>query len=81
MTEEVPHERSRVSGGSSSNVEEELSSNFQIPRVGAQQPPINNPRVNYGSNGSGGKKGKLRSSSWKETLCQNLLKRDKTTRT
>ena len=31
MTEEVPCERSRVSGGNSSNVEEELSRNFQIP--------------------------------------------------
>ena len=54
MTEEVPCERSRVSGGNSSNVEEELSRNFQI---GAQQPPLYNPRVNYGSNGSSGKKG------------------------
>ena len=36
MTEEVPCERSRVSGGNSSNVEEELSRNFQIPRPGAQ---------------------------------------------
>ena len=55
MTEEVLRERSRVSGGNSSNVEEELSRNFQIPRVGAQQPPLYNPRVNYGSIGSGGK--------------------------
>ena len=37
MTVEVPLERSRVSGGNSSNVEEELSRNFQIPRVGAQR--------------------------------------------
>ena len=65
MTEEVPRERSRVSGGNSSNVEEELSRNFRIPRVGVQQPPLYNPRVNYGSNGNSGKKGKLRSSSWK----------------
>ena len=47
VTEEVPHERSRVSEGNYSNVEEELSSNFQIPRVGAQQPKLYNPRVNY----------------------------------
>ena len=66
MTEEVPRERSQVSrSGNSSNVEEELSRNFQIPRVGAQQAPLYNPRVNYGSNGCGGKKGRLRSSSWK----------------
>ena len=31
MTEEVPCERSRVSGRNSSNAEEELSRNFQIP--------------------------------------------------
>ena len=39
MTEEVPPKRSRLSGGNSSNVEEELSRNFQVPRgvVGAQQ--------------------------------------------
>lgn len=42
------------------NVEEELSGNFQIARVGAQQPPLYNLRVNYGSNGSSVKKGKLR---------------------
>ena len=54
VTEEVPHERSRVSEGNYSNVEEELSSNFQIPRLGAQQPQLYNPGVNYGSNGSGG---------------------------
>ena len=65
ITEEVPRERSRVSGSNSTNVEEELSRNFQIPRVGAQQSPLYNPRVNYGSSGSGGKKGQLRSSSWK----------------
>ena len=65
MTEEVPRERSRVSGCNSSNVEEELSRNFRIPRVGVQQPPLYNPRVNYGSNGNRGKKVKLRSSSWK----------------
>ena len=47
---------------SASNVEEELSRVF-FPRVGAQQSPLCNPRVNYGSNGSNGKKG--RSSSWK----------------
>ena len=35
MTEEVRCERSRVSGGNSSNVEEELSRNFQILRLGA----------------------------------------------
>ena len=29
------------------------------------QPPLCNPRVNYGSKGSSGKKGRLRSSSWK----------------
>ena len=44
-TEEVPRERSRVSGGDSSNVKEELSRIFQIPRVVAQQPPLCNPRV------------------------------------
>ena len=33
MTEEVPCEKSRVSGGNFSNVEEELSRNFQIPRL------------------------------------------------
>ena len=65
MTEEVPCERSRVSGGNSSNVEEELSRNFQIPRLGAQQPPLYNRRVNYGSNGSSGKKGKKGSFTWK----------------
>ena len=42
-----------------------LKRSCQIPRVGAQQSPLYNPRVNYGSSGSGGKKGKLRSSSWK----------------
>ena len=31
MTEEVPRERSRVSAGNSSNAEEELLRNFQIP--------------------------------------------------
>ena len=36
MTEEVPRERSRISGGNSSNVEKELSRNVQIPRVGAR---------------------------------------------
>ena len=47
-----------------SNVEEELSRVF-FPRVGAQQSPLCNPRVNYGSNGSNGKKERLRSSSRK----------------
>ena len=65
MTEEVPCERSRVSGGNSSNVEEELSRNFQIPRLGVQHPPLYNPGVNYGGNGSSGKKGKKRSFTWK----------------
>ena len=65
MTEEVPCERSRVSGRNSSNVEEELSRNFQIPRLGAEQPPLHNPRVNYRSNGSSEKKGKKRSFTWK----------------
>ena len=55
MTEEIAPAR---------NVEEELSRVF-FPRVGAQQPPLCNPRVNYGSNGRSGKKGRLRSSSWK----------------
>ena len=41
-----------------SNVEEELSRVF-FPRVGAQQPPLCNPRVNYGSNGRSEKKGRL----------------------
>ena len=58
MTEELPYVRSRVSGGNSSNVEEELSRNFQIPRLGAKQLPLYYPRVNYRSNGSSGKKGK-----------------------
>ena len=31
ITEEVPPETSRVSGGNSSNVERELSRNFQAP--------------------------------------------------
>ena len=61
----MPCERSRVSGGNSSNVEEELSRNIQIPRLGAQQPPLYNPRVNYGSKGSSGKKGNKRSFTWK----------------
>ena len=43
-----------------SNVEEELSRVFFFSRVGAQQPPLCNPRVNYGSNGRSGKKGRLR---------------------
>ena len=43
-----------------SNVEEELSRVFFFfSRVGAQQPPLCNPRVNYGSNGSSGQKGRL----------------------
>ena len=37
-----------------SNVEEELSRVF-FPRVGAQQPPLCNPRVNYGSHGNSSK--------------------------
>ena len=65
MTEELPRQRSRVGESNSSNVEEELLRNFQIPRVGALQSPLYNPWVNYGKSGSGGKKGKLRSSSWK----------------
>ena len=38
MTEEVPHNRSRVNGGNSSNVEEELSKKkkIQINGVGAK---------------------------------------------
>ena len=40
MPEEVSCERSRVSGGNFSNVEEELLRNFQIPRLGTQQPPL-----------------------------------------
>ena len=55
ITEEVPCERSRVSGGNSSNVEEEYN-------------PLYNPRVNYGSNGSSGKKGK-KDHSLLEILC------------
>ena len=40
-----------------SNVEEELSSFFSLFfHVGAQKPPLCNPRVNYGSNGSSGTK-------------------------
>ena len=45
MTEEITPAR---------NVEEELS-RVLFPRVGAQQSPLCNPRVNYGSNGSNGK--------------------------
>ena len=40
MTREVPRERSRVSGDDSSNVKDELSRNFQILHVVAQQPPL-----------------------------------------
>ena len=53
-----------------SNVEE-LSRVF-FPRVGAQQSPLCNPRVNYGSNGRSGKKGRLRSTSWKETQLKKV---------
>ena len=57
-----------------SNVEEELSRVFFFffffSRVGAQQPPLSNPRVNYGSSGSRGKKERLRSSSWKVKLAK-----------
>ena len=53
MTEEVPSERSPVSGRNSNNVEDELS----------RKPPLCNPQVNYGSNYSSGKKWRLRSSS------------------
>ena len=49
-----------------SNVEEEVVESF-FPRVGAQQPLLCNPRVNYGSNGSSGEKGRLRSSSCMES--------------
>ena len=55
-----------------SNVEEELSRVFFFSRVGAQQPPLCNPQVNYGSNGSSGKKGRLRSTSWKETQLKKV---------
>ena len=55
MTEEIIPAR---------NVEEELSRVF-FPSVGPQQSPLCNPRVNYGRNGSNGKEGRLRSSSWK----------------
>ena len=52
MTEEVPRERSRISGRNSTNVEEELSRNFQIPRVGAQQSPLyNNAWVTFDAPG------------------------------
>ena len=53
-----------------SNVEEELSRIFS--RVGAQQPLLCNPRVNYGSNGSSGKNGRLRPTSWKETQLKKV---------
>ena len=53
------------------NVEEELSRVF-FPRVGAQQPPLCNPRVNYGSDSSSGKKGRLRSTSRKETQLKKV---------
>ena len=33
---------------------------FFFSRVGAQQPPLCNPRVNYGSNGSSGKKREIK---------------------
>ena len=48
-----------------SNVKEELSRVFS--RVGAQQPLLCNPRVNYRSNGSSGKNGRLKPTSWKGT--------------
>ena len=56
-----------------SNVEEDLSRVF-CPRVGAQQQqqPLCNPLVNYGSNGSSGKKGRLRSTYWKETQLKKV---------
>ena len=41
---ELPRERSRVSGGNSSSVKEELS----------RKPLLCNPRVSYGNNGSSG---------------------------
>ena len=50
-----------------SNVEEEFFS-----RVGAQQPLLCNPRVNYGSNGSSGKNGRLRPTSWTETQLKKV---------
>lgn len=37
----------------------------KIPRLGAQQPPLYNPRVNYGNNGNRGKKGEQISFTWK----------------
>ena len=46
-----------------SNVEEELSRVFFFPVL--VQPPLCNSRVNYESNASSGKKGRLRSTSWK----------------
>ena len=46
MTQEVSCERSPVSGGNSSNIEEELLRNFQILHVDAQQPQLCNPQVN-----------------------------------
>ena len=54
-----------------SNVEEELSRVF-FSCFGSQQPPLCNPRVNYGSNGRSGKKGRLRSTSWKETQLKKV---------
>ena len=72
--QEVPRERSRVSGGNSSDVQGELSRNFKILHVGAQQPPLCNPRVNYGSNGRSGKKRTLRSSSWKGKSTKEILR-------
>lgn len=67
ITEEVPRERSREGGANFRNAEEELSRRFQTPRtvgVGAQRPPLYNPRVNYGTNGNG-RKGKSKSCAWK----------------
>ena len=54
-----------------SNVEEELSRVF-FPCVGAQQSPLCNPRVNYGSNGSNGKKGRLISTSGKDSQLKKV---------
>ena len=63
LTEEVPRERSWVSGDDSINVEEELS----------RKPLLCNPRLNYGSYGSSRKKRKLRSSSWKGKSAKESL--------
>lgn len=57
-----------------------LNKSFPIPRLGSQKPPLYNPRVNYGSNGSSGKKSEKkiiyleRKVSEKKSTWQSLVK-------